>query len=270
MSTASDSTFAPARPRAAWRSVAIPDEHGGWGLTAEPVLLGLLVAPSWPGLLLAVAAFVAFMARSPLKIVLVDRWRRRRLRRTRLAARIAIAELAALVALATAAGVFAGWAWAAPAALALPLVGIELWFDMRSRSRRLLPEVCGAVGIASVAASIVLAGGDGAQLAAALWLLLAARAIASIPFVRVQIGRLRDKARTVRTSDRAQFAGAAVAAVAVSVDRRVALGTVAVAALLVAQVVWVRRPPVPAKVLGMRQLFLGVAVVAITALSVAV
>ena len=72
------------------------------------------------------------------------------------------------------------------------------------------------------------------------------------------------------TSDRAQIAGAVVAAVAVSVDRGVALGALAVLALLVAQLVWVRRPPVPAKVLGLRQLFLGVAVVAITALGVAV
>jgi YwiC-like protein len=64
-----------ARQRAAWRAMAIPDEHGGWGLTAEPVLLGLLVAPSWAGAALAVAAFVAFLVRTPLKVVLVDRWR---------------------------------------------------------------------------------------------------------------------------------------------------------------------------------------------------
>ena len=25
-----------------WRAVAMPSEHGGWGLTLEPVLLGLL------------------------------------------------------------------------------------------------------------------------------------------------------------------------------------------------------------------------------------
>jgi YwiC-like protein len=258
----------PANPRAAWRSVAIPDEHGGWGLTAEPALLGLLVAPSSPGVLLAVAALVAFMVRSPLKVVLVDRWRRRRLPRTRLAARIAALELAALLVLATMTVLLAGPTWITPVALALPLVGIELCFDMRSRSRRLLPEVCGAVGIASVAASIVLAGGDGPKLAASLWLVLAARAIASIPFVRVQIGRLRNGARSVTTSDRAQIAGAVVAAVAISVDGGVALGAVAVLALLVAQLVWVRRPPVPAKVLGLRQLFLGVAVVVITALGV--
>ncbi|MGH8979061.1 MAG: YwiC-like family protein, partial [Acidimicrobiia bacterium] len=85
----------------------------------------------------------------------------------------------------------------------------------------------------------------------------------------VQIGRLRDGARSVMTSDRAQVAGAVVAVVAVALDHGVVLGALAVAALLVAQLLWVRRPPVPAKVLGLRQLFLGLAVVAITALGVA-
>lgn len=32
-----------------WRQVAVPSEHGGWSLTAEPVVLGLVVAWSWPG-----------------------------------------------------------------------------------------------------------------------------------------------------------------------------------------------------------------------------
>lgn len=29
-------------PRSPWRSVALPSEHGGWGLTLEPGLLGLV------------------------------------------------------------------------------------------------------------------------------------------------------------------------------------------------------------------------------------
>ena len=58
----------------------MPDEHGGWGLTAEPALLGLLVAPSWAGAALGIAAFLAFLVRTPLKLVLVDRWRGRWLR----------------------------------------------------------------------------------------------------------------------------------------------------------------------------------------------
>ena len=149
-----------------------------------------------------------------------------------------------------------------------PLVGVELWFDMRSRSRRLLPELCGSVGIAAVAASIVLAGGADARLAVALWLVLAARSLAAIPFVRVQIARLHPGSGSPAVSDRAQIAGAVVAIAAIAVDPAVAAGVAAVAALLVAQVVWVRRPPVAAKVLGLRQLFLGLAVVATTAVGV--
>jgi hypothetical protein len=246
----------------------IPDEHGGWGLTAEPALLGILVAPSWAGAALAVAAFVAFVVRTPLKIVLVDRWRHRWLPRTRFAAGIAAVELAVLAVLAVAATVRAGWTWLVPVGIAVPLVAVELAFDMRSRGRRLIPELCGATGISAVAASVALAGGVDARLAFALWLVLAARALASIPFVRIQIERLRHNDVRLSVSDGAQVAGVGVAGVAVAADAAVAAGAVAVAVLAIAQVVWVRRPPVPAKVLGIRQLCLGLAVVLITAIGV--
>ena len=260
---------APApRERAAWRAVAIPGEHGGWGLTAEPVLLGILVAPSWAGAALGAAAFLAFLSRTPLKIVLVDRRRDRWLPRSRLAASIAGAELAMLLAFAVVAAVLAGWSWLVPVAIAAPLVGVELWFDMRSRSRRLVPELCGAMGIAGTAAAVALAGDTAAGLAAALWLVLAARAIAAIPFVRTQVLRLRHDGTSSWTSDAAQVAGLAVALGAIAVDPAVAAGAVAVAALAVAQFVWSRRPPVPAKTLGLRQLFLGLAVVGVTAAGV--
>ena len=49
-------------PRPMLRSVALPTEHGGWGLTLEPVLLGLLVAPSVAGLAIGGAAFLVFVA----------------------------------------------------------------------------------------------------------------------------------------------------------------------------------------------------------------
>ena len=132
---------------ATWRSVAVPTEHGGWSLTAEPALLALIVAWSLPGLALGLAAMLAFVARTPLKLVLVDTWRHRRLDRTRLAARIAAAELvvfALLVGFAVASGESGFWV---PLAVAAPLVALELWFDMRSRSRRLIPELAGSVGM---------------------------------------------------------------------------------------------------------------------------
>jgi hypothetical protein len=269
VSTTAPAPTAAVRERSPWRAVVVPDEHGGWGLTLEPVLLGLLVAPSLGGLALAAAAFVAFLVRTPLKLVLVDRWRGRWLLRTKRAAAVAAVEgtvLAVLALLALRAG---GGRWLVPVALATPLVALELWFDMRSRSRRLVPELAGAAGISAAAAAIVLAGGEGARLAAALWMLLAARAVAAIPFVRVQIARLRHGRGPVRNSDLATAGGLALALVAVLVDHRVAAGAAAVAGLALLQALWVRRPPVPAKVLGLRQLLLGLAVVAVTAVGVA-
>ncbi len=253
-----------------WRAVAVPSEHGGWGLTLEPALLGLLVAPSGAGFALALAAVVAFVARTPVKLVAADLWRRRWLPRTALAATIAAIELVLLGVLAIAAVQWAGWSWLVPVAIAAPLVAVELWFDMRSRSRRLVPELGGAVGIAAVAAAIALADGKPVPLAAGLWLVLAARAVASIPFVRLQIARLRHGAGPVTTSDRAQVCGVAIAALAVVLDRSLALGFAAVLALAAVQAVWVRRPPVPAKVLGVRQLLLGIGLVIVTAVGVLV
>ena len=163
--------------RAGWRAVAMPSEHGGWGLTLEPVLLGLIIAWSTAGVALGVAALTAFLLRTPAKLVAVDLRRGRWLDRSRLALRIAIVD-AAVIAVAVAVAIAsAGWSWLVPVLVAGPLVAIELSFEIRSRGRRLIPELCGAVGVAAVTASIVLAGDHAVRLAVGLWLVLAARAV---------------------------------------------------------------------------------------------
>ena len=129
-----------ARPaRSSLRAVALPTEHGGWGLTLEPGVLGLLVAPSVAGTLLALAALVAFLVRTPLKVALVDCRRGRALARTRLARRVAAAELVVLFALVVAATATAAGPFWVPVALAVPLILVEAWFEVRSRGRRLVP-----------------------------------------------------------------------------------------------------------------------------------
>ena len=249
--------------------MAIPSEHGGWGLTAEPILLGLLLAFSWAGVAIGAAAMLAFLARTPLKLALVDRRRDRELERTVLARRIGVAEVVAIATLGVVALVAAGWHWLIPAAIALPLFGIELWYDIRSRGRRLVPELCGAVGMGAVAAAIVVAADGAVALAAAAWLVLAARSIGAIPFIRTQIGRLHRGAVSTRSSNLFQFLALAVAAVAAVVDPDVLVGSIAVAVIVVLHLVWVRRSPVPpAKVLGLRQMALGFALVAATAAGV--
>lgn len=249
-------------------AVALPTEHGGWSITLEPVVLGLLVAPTGAGFSLGAAAFAAFLARTPLRVVLVDRWRGRRLERTRLALWVLLVELAALVVLVAIAVASAEASFWWPLLLAAPLVAVELWYDMRSRSRRLLPELTGAIGIGSVAAAISLAGGQSDAVAAALWVVMAARSIAAIPFVRVQLARFKGQEHHVRHSDFAQ-----VAAVAIALGGRL-LGEVptaavaAIAALAAFEVIAVRLPPRPAAMLGAQQVVLGLTIVLVTGLAV--
>ena len=254
----------PARVgRSALRSIAVPTEHGGWGLTAEPVVLGLAVAPSIAGLCLGSAAIVAFLARTPLRIVLVDRHRNRDLDRTGLARRVLLVEVAVIVALVAGAAVTATATFWWPAAIAAPLVATELWFDTRSRSRRLVPELAGTYGICSVAAMILLATGHPPAEAIAAWLILAGRATTAIPHVRAQIARLHRRSWSSRELIVADFAALAVAIAAVAIDPTVAPGAVAVAGVVTIQRI-TARTPVPAKVIGIRQTILGLAVVAAT------
>ena len=254
--------------RAGWRAVAMPSEHGGWGLTLEPVLLGLIVAWSPAGVAVGIAAFTAFLLRTPAKLVAGDVRRGRWLDRSRLALRIAILETVVLAAAAVLAIASGGWSWLVPVLVAGPLVAIELSFEIRSRGRRLLPELCGAIGIAAAAASIVLAADRSARLAVGVWLVLAARAVGAIPFVRVQIFRLRRGQGPVWHSDLAQAVAVALATMAFIVDRSLLLGLAGVVVLAFAQSLWVRKTPIPAKRLGVRQMVMGLALVALTAAGV--
>jgi hypothetical protein len=254
--------------RSAWRAVALPSEHGGWGLTLEPALLGILVAPSGAGAALAVAALVAFLVRTPLKVALVDRRRHRRLERTALATRIAAGELAVLGALTALVAAHAAGPWWAPVGCAAPLVGVELWFDARSRSRRLVPELAGAVGIGAVAAAIVLADGRRTALAIGVWCVLAARAAASIPFVRARIAGLHGRTADPRLVAAGFVAALALAATAAGLDRALVAGAVAVVAVIAFQIASARRPAPRATVVGVQQTALGLTVVAATAIGV--
>ena len=256
------------KPRSLWRSVAVPAEHGGWGLTFEAVLLGLLVRPSTGGVAIGVAAFAAFVARTPLKLAVVDRRRHRRLDRSALAERVAAVELVVLLGAVAVAAVTAQRWWWVPLVGAVPFFAVELWFDVRSRSRRLAPELSGAVGMGAVASAIALAGGLQPSLAVGLWVVLAARAVASVPFARTQVRRLRGHADHRRLADVSQVAAVGVVLAGWAVGAVLWSGTAAVGVLAGWNVVAMRLPVHSAKQVGMLQLVAGVAVVVATAVGV--
>jgi hypothetical protein len=204
-----------------------------------------------------------------LKVVLVDRWRHRWLDRSRLAARIAAVELAMIGGLAAfaATGAVDRRFWI-PLAVAAPLVGVELWFDMRSRSRRLIPELAGTIGIGSVVAAIVLTGGGSALLAIGLWVVVSARAAAAIPYARTQVFRAHGREVTRWHSDAAQVAAAAAVALAWGLGAIPLAPVVAVTVIAAFNVMAVRGPVKPAVVIGLQQMAFGIGVVVVTAVAV--
>lgn len=178
---------AAVRPAPSWKSVGLPIEHGGWSFLIEPLILGLVVAPSPAGAWLAVAAVAAFLARHPFKLVALDRRRGAWYPRTGLAVRF----LAAYAAIAGASLVAVLWLGAAsilaPLAAAAPLALVALWHDLRGRGREALPEVFGALGLGASATAIILAGGGQPTIAWVAWALGALRAATAILYVRARV-----------------------------------------------------------------------------------
>jgi hypothetical protein len=169
----------------------LPVEHGGWGMLAEPLVMGLLLAPTLAGSGLTVAALGAFLARHPVKLALSD-WRRgTRYPRTVMAAKVAAAYgLLAVAGLALAIWRAPAVAWL-PVLIAAPLGLLQLWYDARLQGRQLLPELLGGVALGAGASALMLAGGWGLAPAFAAWALLAAKAVASIVYIRSRLGRDR-------------------------------------------------------------------------------
>jgi len=246
----------------------MPSEHGGWSLTLEPVLLGLLVAATLTGWALGIAALLAFLARTPLKLALVDHRRHHWMPRSSLAARIAAGELAFVSGAVVVAVVAAEHPFWWPLVAAAPLFALELWYDIRSRGRRFLPELSGAVGMGALAAAIALAGGESDGVALALWLALAARSVAAIPFVRVQLRRAKKQAFQLWWSDAAQVAAVGIALAATLLGELPVAAVVAIAVLALFELLAVRTPPPKAAVVGAQQVALGLMVVVTTALGV--
>ncbi len=175
------------RPRSAlWKAVALPAEHGSWGLVGEPVALGLLVAFSPAALLVGVGSFAGFLAHRPLKLLYGDRRRGRRYPRTVLAGRFAAGFALAALACFGGALALAGPGLLVPLALASPLAAVFLLFDLKP-GRSWQAELAAPAAFASASASMVLASGWALAAALALWAVMVARSVPSVLYVRERV-----------------------------------------------------------------------------------
>ncbi|MCC5849508.1 MAG: YwiC-like family protein [Verrucomicrobia bacterium] len=175
------------------KGILFPAEHGSWGLIAEPLLLGMLVAPSPSGSGVAVFTFATFLLRTPALRLL-------RARRApspdphgpvvkRFALICALAGLTGfLLALFTARG-----PWLVPLLAALPLALWTIREQDRGKTRTLWPELIAAIAIGAPASAIALAAGQPLLFSLALWFWLGLKSLTSILYVRTQIKRFHHR-----------------------------------------------------------------------------
>ena len=214
-------------------SKILPAEHGSWGLVGEPVVLGLLVAPSPAGVLVALGSFAGFLAHRPLKTAWGDYRRSRRYPRTALAERFGLGFGLAALACFAGALALAGPGFLLPLGLALPLALAFLVYDLRP-GRTWQAELAAPAAFASAAAAIAVASGWGVPAALALWAVMVCRSVPSVLYVRRRLRLERGEAARPAVSwaaGTAHAASIAAAAALVVAGLLPALALVAVALL---------------------------------------
>jgi hypothetical protein len=164
------------------KTIALPAEHGGWGLLFEPIAFGLLLAPSIAGVYLALCAVGLFLARQPLTLLMLNL--RRASPRTTIAIRFAALYIVIGTASLIAAFSFSQHSFILPLLIAAPLATVQLAHDWSGRRRVLLSEISGAIAISSIAPAITLSGGWSSPESFALWAIMTARVVPAIIYVR--------------------------------------------------------------------------------------
>lgn len=253
------------------KAVALPVEHGGWGMLGESSLFGLLLAPSWAGLGVGMAALGAFLARHPLKLVLGD-WRRQaRYPRTAAAERFMFSYGVVAIAGVVLAATRGRPGWWLPLAIAAPFALVQLAYDAGHQGRQLLPELLGGVALGSVASAEMRAAGWPLGPSLAVWALLAAKAVATVLYVRTRMRHDRGQ-KPDPTAAVAAHALALPLASALAVARCAPWLAVAAFALLLARTLHglsrFHRPVRP-QVVGIQEMAYGFAFVLIAALGYA-
>lgn len=174
------------------KGVAFPASYGSWSLVSEPILLGLLVAPSSAGLLLSLAGFLTFLLDQPLTIILADRQRGRQYARTRLALRVAIAYLLLMSVCFTIAIWLVGFRPLLPLILAVPLLIVFVVYSQRP-GRSWQAELSAPTAFSAITATIALADGWELAPALALWAVMIARAVPAVLYVRARLRLAKGK-----------------------------------------------------------------------------
>jgi len=270
MASSPDQGLSPAATRPRIASVVLPTDHGGWGFTLEPIILGLLVAPSASGWEISVAALAIFLARRPVKLFSTDLVRRRWLPRSTIALVASVVFI--LIGLAGVVGAFVTTQgpFLIPVLIATPFALVALRADAHSKNRTLAAELSGSIAMGATVAAITVSSGWDLLPSLGLWLVLAARDVAAIMLVRGQVRRSKGKPAEATKIYLTQAGSIGVIAIAAAFGVVPWLAVVAISLVGVVAIISLNRPPIPAKTIGWTQMLLGLVVVLVTAAGVLV
>ena len=195
------------------RGIALPNEHGSWGILFEPLVAALAVAMSAAAPFIALLFVSSFLLRQPLRVWLADREAGRELPQT--AAARKYTAIFFLLALAGFGGslLLAPIQSLVPLLLAMPLAAVQIKYDVQRQSRRLVPELLGAVAITSSATAIALSAGWTPLAAASLSLIFVLRMVPSIFYVRNRLQLEKGKRYSVAVPVEAHILAFAASAV---------------------------------------------------------
>lgn len=251
-----------------WNTIVLPAEHGSWGLTLEPIALGLLAAPSIPGAFLGVSLFLAFLCYQPARTLWRERRRGRKSSRAEIALRflliLGLASLAsALIVLVT-----AGWEPFIPLLFLSPLIGVYLFYDLEGQTRSWQGEISGAIIFASAAACIALAGGWNYPQALVLTGAIIARSVPSIIYIRSRIRLDRGKPIKISGAITAHIIAFLIISLMVWINYLPVLSLLPFGVLLLRSIIGLSRfrRPIKIKTIGFIEIGLGVFTVACIAL----
>jgi hypothetical protein len=243
----------------------LPKEHGSWSLALEPIALGLLVAPSRAGAPLALAAVAGFFLRRPLKILLQTKPDSRRANAAFSAGILSFAAVAGLLLAVELGGIIRLWPLLPAAVAGLFFV----WLDVRGENREGAAELAGASAFALLPAAFAALAGWPVASSLALAAVMLARSVPTVMTVRAFFRRRKGQIISLAPP----LLAALLATGILCGLARLGLMPWAVAIFSIAfaaRTIWFCSAPpqrLSARRLGFGELFLGVALILIAAVS---
>ena len=167
---------------------AFPPEHGSWGLTLEPLVLGLLISYSTGGLFLALASFFFFLAHQPVRMFFAKNPEIKKASFVFALLYLSVAVVCLVIAFNNSA--FPDFI---PFLVALFLMSVFFIYELTVSKNEFGARLIAPVSIDFIALSIVLIGGMEFTNAFAFLLIIASRSVQSSFYIHELLKKFKQK-----------------------------------------------------------------------------